>query len=68
MKLIKFHLQLIFWIVFANYIVQVPYNIHLHGFHKPNTRGAVLLGLAFLLFTIPIHCSLKEKGVAIQEP
>jgi hypothetical protein len=50
----KTFLTVLFWIVTANYLAQIPYSLHLY--HTPvgtSAKGAVLLLATFLLFIVP---------------
>jgi hypothetical protein len=50
----KTHLTVLFWIVIANYLAQIPYSLHLyHTALGPNLKGTVLLLATFLLFIVP---------------
>ncbi len=50
----KTHLSVLFWIVIANYLAQIPYSIHLyHTVWGTNLAGTLLLLATFLLFIIP---------------
>ena len=59
----KTHLSVLFWIVIANYLAQIPYSIYLyHTAWGTNIAGALLLLATFLLFIIPYM--LLRRGSA----
>ncbi len=47
------HLQILFWVVVANYLSLIPYSLHLyHSLWRANPKGALFLLATFLLFLI----------------
>jgi hypothetical protein len=49
----KINLRILFWITIINYIVQIPYNLHLYHTLASSLSGFILLAATFLLFIIP---------------
>ena len=58
----KTHLRILFWIVVANYLAQIPYSIHLYGSALgTNQKGTLLLLATFLLFLVPYLLIIKKS-------
>jgi hypothetical protein len=58
----KFFLRFLFLIILVNYLAQIPYTLHLYGFHV-NPRGAALLALTFAWFLVGYWLMWRRQAI-----
>jgi hypothetical protein len=54
-------LLVLFLVVLANYLAQIPYSLHLYGLNE-NPRGVVLLGTTFVWFLAGFWLLMRGKA------
>jgi hypothetical protein len=57
------HLQVLVAVVLANYLAQVPYELHLYGLAGADPRGVLLLGATFAWFAAGVALLLRGRTV-----